>query len=222
MTFHWLALVEGVPHTSYLFWGYCIFFFCSNTIVGCCGSEISHVWWGSTAISLSATTYRMPRVIAIWLRNSDLIWGHHKKVVLGLVNWLPTWLLFHEQNMDPFSLWMIILQRHLSPSHHFSSDVRCLAWLFDPATIHHPFFSIPSSATSRSTLPSQGVKQTAPWAKRCALESAVALIAGLNPEAGPADLRWKVVGWSWSFPNEEFSTTLKTKITKMLKPFFWS
>lgn len=33
---------------------------------------------------LLSTTYRMPRVIAIWVRNSDLIWRHHKKVVLGL------------------------------------------------------------------------------------------------------------------------------------------
>jgi len=33
----------------------------------------------------------------------------------------------------------------------------------------------------------KGVKQTAPWVKRCALESAVALIAGLNPEVAFED-----------------------------------
>ena len=57
----------------------------------------------------------------------------------------------------------------------------------DVCTMYHYESCI---STSREyhvpTIHGQGVKavETAPWAKRAALESAVALLAGLSPEAG--------------------------------------
>lgn len=58
---------------------------------------------------LLTTTYRIPRLITNWVRNSDLIWRHHKKVVLGLVNWLPKWLL-------PWTKHGVFSSRHLCPT----------------------------------------------------------------------------------------------------------